>query len=189
MIEMRAAFADALLELGAENPSVIVFDADVGASTYTARFRDAYPRAVHPGGHCRAEHGRHGGRRQHARPDPLGIHVRRVPGQAGGRPGPRVGRLCAVERQAQRGLRGHPHRQGRRNAPIGRRHRRDALHAQHDRHLSRRSAGNTPGGSRGDRPSRAGLPADRPLPRAGHLRRVAPLRDRPLLSASRGNAT
>jgi transketolase len=43
MIEMRAAFADTLLELGAENPSVIVFDADVGASTYTARFRDAYP--------------------------------------------------------------------------------------------------------------------------------------------------
>lgn len=43
MIEMRAAFADALLELGAENPSLVVFDADVGASTYTARFRDAYP--------------------------------------------------------------------------------------------------------------------------------------------------
>jgi transketolase len=43
-IEMRAAFADALLELGAENPSLIVFDADVGASTYTAKFRDAYPK-------------------------------------------------------------------------------------------------------------------------------------------------
>lgn len=43
MIEMRAAFADALLELGGENPSVIVFDADVGTSTYTSRFRDAFP--------------------------------------------------------------------------------------------------------------------------------------------------
>jgi len=43
MIEMRAAFANTLLELGAENPSVIVFDADVGASTYTARYRNAYP--------------------------------------------------------------------------------------------------------------------------------------------------
>jgi transketolase len=43
MIEMRAAFADALLELRAENPLVVVFDADVGASTYTARFRDADP--------------------------------------------------------------------------------------------------------------------------------------------------
>ncbi len=43
MIEMRAAFADALVELGNENPAVIVFDADVGTSTYTARFRDAFP--------------------------------------------------------------------------------------------------------------------------------------------------
>ncbi len=43
MIEIRAAFADALLELGAENPALMVFDADVGASTYTSRFRDAYP--------------------------------------------------------------------------------------------------------------------------------------------------
>ena len=43
MIEQRAAFGDALLELGAENPALMVFDADVGTSTYTARFRDAYP--------------------------------------------------------------------------------------------------------------------------------------------------
>ena len=42
-IEQRAAFAEALLELGAENQAVMVFDADVGTSTYTARFRDAYP--------------------------------------------------------------------------------------------------------------------------------------------------
>lgn len=43
LIEMRAAFGDALLELGHENPSVVVCDADVSASTYTARFRDAHP--------------------------------------------------------------------------------------------------------------------------------------------------
>jgi transketolase len=42
-IEQRAAFGDALVELGAENPLLVVFDADVGTSTYTARFRDAYP--------------------------------------------------------------------------------------------------------------------------------------------------
>ncbi len=44
VIEQRAAFGDALLELGAENPAVIVFDADVGTSTYTARFREAFPK-------------------------------------------------------------------------------------------------------------------------------------------------
>jgi transketolase len=43
MIEMRAAFADALVELGDENSALIVFDADVGTSTYTSRFRDAFP--------------------------------------------------------------------------------------------------------------------------------------------------
>ena len=44
VIEQRAAFGDALLELGAENPAVIVFDADVGTSTCTARFREAFPK-------------------------------------------------------------------------------------------------------------------------------------------------
>jgi transketolase len=44
MIEPRAAFAETLLELGASNPAVIVFDADVATSTYTARFREAFPR-------------------------------------------------------------------------------------------------------------------------------------------------
>ena len=33
-----------MLELGAENPAVIVFDADVGPSTCTARFREAFPK-------------------------------------------------------------------------------------------------------------------------------------------------
>ena len=44
MIEPRAAFAEALLELGAANPAVIVFDADVATSTYTARFHEAFPK-------------------------------------------------------------------------------------------------------------------------------------------------
>jgi transketolase len=43
LIEPRAAFADALVRLGDENPRVMVFDADVGTSTYTARFRATYP--------------------------------------------------------------------------------------------------------------------------------------------------
>jgi transketolase len=43
MIEPRAAFGDTLLELGKTNPAVIVFDADVATSTYTACFREAFP--------------------------------------------------------------------------------------------------------------------------------------------------
>jgi transketolase len=44
MIEQRAAFGEALLELGAANPAVIVFDADVATSTNTAQFREAFPK-------------------------------------------------------------------------------------------------------------------------------------------------
>lgn len=43
VIEGRKAFGDALLELGAENPAVVVFDADIGTSTHTLRFGEAYP--------------------------------------------------------------------------------------------------------------------------------------------------
>ncbi len=42
-IEPRAAFGDALVELGRENPMLVVFDADVATSTCTAKFREAYP--------------------------------------------------------------------------------------------------------------------------------------------------
>ena len=102
MIEQRAAFGEALLELGAANPAVIVFDADVATSTYTARFREAFPKRFIQCRHRRAEHGRHGRRRQHAGTHPLGLHLRRVLGQAGGGPGARLGRLCPVQRQAER---------------------------------------------------------------------------------------
>ena len=44
MIAPRVAFGDALVELGAQDAEVVVFDADVGASTQTARFREAHPR-------------------------------------------------------------------------------------------------------------------------------------------------
>lgn len=39
----REGFADALLELGAENPDVVVLDADLAKSTGTARFGKAFP--------------------------------------------------------------------------------------------------------------------------------------------------
>jgi len=43
MIAPRAAFGDALVELGNINPEVVVFDADVGESTQTSRFGRAHP--------------------------------------------------------------------------------------------------------------------------------------------------
>ncbi len=43
MIAPRVAFGDALVELGKINGEVVVFDADVGESTQTARFGRAFP--------------------------------------------------------------------------------------------------------------------------------------------------
>jgi len=43
MIAPRAAFGDALVELGKTNDQVVVFDSDVGESTQTARFGKVYP--------------------------------------------------------------------------------------------------------------------------------------------------
>ncbi len=43
MIAPRAAFGDALVELGKTNEEVVVFDGDVGESTQTIRFGKAYP--------------------------------------------------------------------------------------------------------------------------------------------------
>ena len=43
MIAPRAAFGDALVELGKTNDEVVVFDSDVGESTQAARFGKAYP--------------------------------------------------------------------------------------------------------------------------------------------------
>lgn len=39
----RQGFADALIELGAENPNIVVLDADLSKSTLTCQFRDKYP--------------------------------------------------------------------------------------------------------------------------------------------------
>jgi transketolase len=39
----RVVFGETLVELGQENPRLVVLDADVGASTQTALFRDAFP--------------------------------------------------------------------------------------------------------------------------------------------------
>ena len=43
MIAPRVAFGEALVELGGKDPDVVVFDSDVGTSTQTARFKDAWP--------------------------------------------------------------------------------------------------------------------------------------------------
>lgn len=43
MIEARLAYGEALRDLGKENAKVVVFDADVGASTYTNKFKEAFP--------------------------------------------------------------------------------------------------------------------------------------------------
>ena len=43
MIAPRAAFGDALVELGKTNDEIVVFDSDVGESTQTSRFGKAYP--------------------------------------------------------------------------------------------------------------------------------------------------
>src|SRR5512139_3887634 len=41
--ETRRGFADAILELGKENPNVVVLGGDVSPSVRTDVFRDAYP--------------------------------------------------------------------------------------------------------------------------------------------------
>jgi len=43
MIAPRMVFGETLVELGEEIPNLVVLDADVGASTQTAMFRDAFP--------------------------------------------------------------------------------------------------------------------------------------------------
>ena len=43
MIAPRAAYGDALVELGRINPNVVVLDADVGTSTQTMRFQKVFP--------------------------------------------------------------------------------------------------------------------------------------------------
>jgi len=43
MVAPRAAFGEAMVELGKQNAEVVVFDADVCASTQTVAFKKAYP--------------------------------------------------------------------------------------------------------------------------------------------------
>ena len=43
MVATREGYGEALLELGAENPNVVVRDADLAAATKTAVFKKAYP--------------------------------------------------------------------------------------------------------------------------------------------------
>lgn len=43
MVLTRQAYADALIELGAENPRIVVLDADLSQSTFTKFFAEKYP--------------------------------------------------------------------------------------------------------------------------------------------------
>ena len=42
-ISTREAYGNTLVKLGAEDPNIVVMDADLSKSTKTADFRDAYP--------------------------------------------------------------------------------------------------------------------------------------------------
>ena len=42
-IATRASYGKALVELGAENPDIVVLDADLSGSTQTKKFADVYP--------------------------------------------------------------------------------------------------------------------------------------------------
>ena len=42
-IATRASYGRALVELGAENPDIVVLDADLSGSTQTKKFADKYP--------------------------------------------------------------------------------------------------------------------------------------------------
>ena len=55
----RAAFGKALVELGRENPNVVVCDADLSKSTNTAGFAKEFPERFFLLRYCRSEHGGH----------------------------------------------------------------------------------------------------------------------------------
>ena len=42
-IATRAAYGETLVEVGAENPNLVVMDADLSGSTMTKKFGEAYP--------------------------------------------------------------------------------------------------------------------------------------------------
>ncbi len=53
----REAFGKALAELGKVNPNVVVLDADLSKSTYTAEFGKAFPGPLFRMRHRRGQHG------------------------------------------------------------------------------------------------------------------------------------
>ena len=54
----RESFGKALVELGAANPNVVVLDADLSKSTYTAEFGKKFPDRFFECGIAEAEHDR-----------------------------------------------------------------------------------------------------------------------------------
>ena len=79
----RRAIADRMVEAGKENPDFVVFDSDIGYSTYSYLFGDAYPRTLLQHGHRRAGHDGRGGGHGGGRPHRLCLRLRRLPDHAG----------------------------------------------------------------------------------------------------------
>ena len=72
----RAAFGEALLDLGAKDERIVTLDADLSKSTMTASFAKKYPGAGVQPGHRRVEHDRRRRRARSHRPDPVRLLVR-----------------------------------------------------------------------------------------------------------------
>ena len=74
----RAAYGKALVEMGAENPNLVVMDADLSKSTMTAEFGKNLSGTVFQYGYCGTEPLRHSGRSGIVRKDSLRIDFRNV---------------------------------------------------------------------------------------------------------------
>ena len=74
----RAAYGEALAELGAVNDKVVVLDADLAHATMTVTFKKRIPRAPFQRRYRGSQHGRHGRRYVHDGSDPLLLHLRHV---------------------------------------------------------------------------------------------------------------
>ena len=98
----RAAFGEALLDLGAKDPRIVTLDADLSKSTMTVAFAKKYPGPRLQPGHRRGEHDRRGAGLAMAGKVPFVCLVRVLPRRPL-RDDPHLGRL----HQRQREARGH----------------------------------------------------------------------------------
>jgi len=81
-IAHRTAFGQALLDIADTYPKMVVFDADVGASTQTVVFKKAHPDRFYEMGIAEANNGRRRRRHGVVRLYAVGVDLRCVSGQA-----------------------------------------------------------------------------------------------------------